>query len=142
MSNIVDLDHNPKRIRFILSGLADPAEPIRNFRLVAASRLDVKYHHTALRVVLPVDLELTKYSCDPYSTTEDQRTLRQLSAIPIVKVNGKWIAMQDLWPAYPPHRWHEVLRTKGLYGTLSARGYLRQEQYAKYLESKQEGISV
>lgn len=122
-----------KRIRYILCGRADPDDPICHFRLVSAPMLSVNSDHGALRVILPEDLKLTKLSCDPYSTTDDTRTLRQLGAIPVVKVNGRWTEMSDLWPDYPPCEWFRVLYTKGLYGTLSPCGYLHQGEYKKYL---------
>lgn len=36
------------------------------------------YKLVALRVNIPDDKVLTKYRLDPYSTTEDQRTLNEL----------------------------------------------------------------
>lgn len=125
---------NKPRVRYILSGLANPDEPISCFRLVAATMLRGDSDHEALRVVLPDDLTLNKYTCDSYSTTEDARTLQELGATPVVKVDGKWTEMPELWPSNPPCEWYHRLRENGLYGTLSERGYLNRERYEEYLE--------
>lgn len=70
------------RVRYILSGGVKPTDPINRYRLIAANSLDPEYGGmTAIRVTLPDDLELTKYSCDPYSTTDDPRTLEELGYV-------------------------------------------------------------
>lgn len=125
------------RIRYITCGLADPDEPISHFRLIAGCTFGYIHADSALKVELPPDLKLTPSRWDRYSTTEDARTLRQLGAVPVVKVNGKWKRMPELWPAYQPHEWYKVLwKEKGLYGTLSPRGYLNLERYQEYLRAK------
>ena len=125
-----------KCIRYILCGLAEPNEPINHFRLVAGSKICSETDHQALRVVLPDDLVLNKCCCDSYSTTTDTRPLQELGATPIVRINGKWIAMPNLWPAYQPHQWYLVLQKQQIYGTLSRRGYLPVEQYRVYMKEK------
>lgn len=125
------------RIRYITCGLADPDEPISHFRLIAGCTFGYIHADDALRVELPPDLKLTQSKWDRYSTTDDPRTLRQLGAVPVVKVDGKWKRMPELWPAHQPHEWYEVLRKeKGLYGTLSPCGYLNLERYQEYLRVK------
>jgi hypothetical protein len=66
-----------KRYRYILNGIALGEDNISDFRLIAGNNIKPDYN-VALRVEIPSDLKLTKYNCDPYSTTEDQRTLNEL----------------------------------------------------------------
>lgn len=67
------------RYRYILSGLALGKDKISDFRLIAGNMIKPSYNGaSALRVSIPADLELTKYSSDSYSTTDDQRTLDEL----------------------------------------------------------------
>ncbi len=71
-----------KRYRYIFCGVASPNDPISDFRLVSA--VIASYfmdERTCIRVEIPSDLELEKYSCDDYSTTYDQRTLKDLHAV-------------------------------------------------------------
>jgi hypothetical protein len=62
-----------------LNGVALGSDSISDFRLIAGNNVKPSYDGTiALRVNIPADLEMTKYSCDPYSTTNDERTLDEL----------------------------------------------------------------
>ena len=126
------------RIRYITCGVANQDEPISNFRLIAGCTFGYINACSALRVELPPDLKLIRSKWDRYSTTDDPRTLHQLGAVPVVKIDGRWKRMQELWPAYQPHKWYEVLRKRGLYATLSKRGYLSRAQYQTYLKEKEQ----
>lgn len=54
-------------------------DKISNFRLIAANNIKPSYNNfTAVRVVTPDDMELCKYSSDSYSTTKDNRTIKEL----------------------------------------------------------------
>lgn len=66
------------RRRYILCGVVAGTDKISDFRLIAANNMTSDYKSTAIRVNIPDDMELTKYSCDPYSTTRDERTLDEL----------------------------------------------------------------
>ena len=68
-----------KRYRYITNGMVLGTSPIGDFRLIAGNNIKPSYGYmTAIRVNIPDDMELTKYSCDPYSTTDDMRTLDEL----------------------------------------------------------------
>ncbi|MEK3955838.1 MULTISPECIES: hypothetical protein [unclassified Psychrobacillus] len=68
-----------KRYRYIMSGIALGDGKIGNFRLIAGNNIKPSYNgEVALRVNIPEDLKMNKYSCDSYSTTDDQRTLDEL----------------------------------------------------------------
>lgn len=130
-----------KRVRYIGSGLADPDDPVSDFRLVAGCILGRTNTSEALRIDLPANLELDKCKGDRYSTTKDSRTLEQLGAVPVVKVDGQWTPMPDLWPKHQPADWSKVLRARGFYGTSSERGYLERDRYEEYLNrDKNKGV--
>lgn len=68
-----------KRYRYILNGCVLGKDKICDYRLIAGNNIKPSYNgESALRVCIPDDLKLVKYSCDPYSTTEDKRTLDEL----------------------------------------------------------------
>lgn len=68
-----------KRYRYITNGTVVGSNPICDFRLLGANNITKPYDGAiALRVVIPDDLVLEKWSCDPYSTTDDKRTLDEL----------------------------------------------------------------
>lgn len=82
-----------KRYRYVLNGVALGEDKISDFRLIAGNNIKPSYDgQTALRVSIPNDLKLTKYSCDPYSTTEDERTLDELGYDILIwhEEKGKW----------------------------------------------------
>lgn len=118
------------RYRYITSGIVDTNGPISNYRLIASNNLGNS--HSAIRVRIPTDLKLIKYSCDPYSTTEDKRTINQLGYDIIIKLNGKWVVKNDL-KGNQQHTFHEILRQQSLYVTLE--GYMTLDKYEKYLDN-------
>lgn len=69
------------RYRYITNGSCNPTEPIYKFRLIShrvigsTAKVAGSYFY---RVNIPDDLQLTKYWCDPYSTTNDTRTIGEL----------------------------------------------------------------
>jgi hypothetical protein len=68
-----------KRYRYITNGVVVGEHKIRDYRLIAGNNIKPSYNgKIALRVSIPDDLELEKWSCDPYSTTDDERTLDEL----------------------------------------------------------------
>ena len=53
-----------KRYRYIFCGLVKPTDPISNFRLVSAvTAANMMESRNCIRVEIPADLELKKYSC-------------------------------------------------------------------------------
>lgn len=83
-----------KRYRYILNGVALGGDGICDFRLIAGNNIKPSYNgEVAIRVNIPDDLKLTKYNCDPYSTTEDRRTLDELGYDVLIwyKKDRKWI---------------------------------------------------
>lgn len=113
-----------KKYRYVLTGLVDENEPISNFRLIAGNNIGSKYSGaTAIRVQIPDDLLLTKYSCDLYATTEDNRTINELGydVIAYNENTNKWVVLNELkgeqphemnvvvrYPEFRPERWSDI----------------------------------
>ena len=71
-----------KRYRYIFCGLVNPTDSISDFRLVSAvTAANMLESRNCIRVEIPADLTLHKWSCDSYSTTYDKRTLKELNAV-------------------------------------------------------------
>ena len=83
------------KYRYILAGNVKPSDPISAFRLIGASNLG--YANFAIRIIVD-DVELIKYSCDCYSTTNDTRTLAELGYDCMIRINWKWTVCNDLRP--------------------------------------------
>lgn len=83
-----------KKYRYICCGIAKSTDRISDFRLIGGSQL--LEERVVLRVIIPDDLKLLKYSCDNYSTTEDTRTLEELGCDVMVWINRKWVIRNDL----------------------------------------------
>ena len=98
------------RYRYILAGNVNPSDPISAYRLIGASNLGSA--SSAIRIVVD-DVDIIKYSCDCYSTTDDTRTLAELGYDCMVRINWKWTVRNDLRPetkddVFAPHeRMHE-----------------------------------
>ena len=84
-----------KKYRYISCGIAKSTDKISDFRLIGGSQLFPE-EGVVLRVVIPDDLKLSKYSCDSYSTTEDPRTLEELGCDVMIRINGRWIIKNNL----------------------------------------------
>ncbi|AKQ08374.1 hypothetical protein PQE66_gp059 [Bacillus phage PBC2] len=68
-----------QRYRYITNGTVIGSDQICDFRLIAGVKMTHPYNGAvALRVKIPEDLILEKWRCDPYSTTDDKRTLDEL----------------------------------------------------------------
>ena len=84
-----------KKYRYISCGIAKSTDKISDFRLIGGNQLFPE-ERVVLRVVIPDDLKLSKYSCDSYSTTEDPRTLEELGCDVMIRINGRWIIKNNL----------------------------------------------
>lgn len=83
-----------KRYRYVLNGCVLGSDKISDFRLIAGNNIKPSYSgEVALRVLIPDDLELEKWSSDPYSTTDDERTLDELGYDVMIwnRDKKKWI---------------------------------------------------
>ena len=85
-------------------------------------------------------IELEKYSCDSYSTTNDDIKLRDLNPKVFIRKDDKWQIDEDLTNKWlkgdiPNNDFYEYLtKEKGLKPTL--RGYYTEEGYVGYEEKE------
>lgn len=123
-----------KRYRYITNGMAVPEDKVSDFRLIAQNKIG--FMSQAFRIEIPDDMVLTKYSCDEYSTTDDERTLAQLHCVPVVKIKSIWRVMSRL-ADFLPCNWFIHLRELGYVGTTDHRiGYLPKQEFEQYITQK------
>lgn len=125
---------NGPRVRYITAGIANRNDPVSDFKLAAVGMISKTL--IAIKVIIPNDMDLKKYRGDSFATTKDKRTLNALGAVPVVRIDGKWVEMPQLWDYGWPHTWHEKLSQMGYTATSSARGYLTQKQFRRYMDKK------
>ena len=99
-----------KRYRYIFCGLVKPTDPISDFRLVSAvTAANMMESRNCIRVEIPADLELERFSCDTYSTTYDKRTLKELHAVVYDRCLGRIDEnLNEMWLAgkIQPHQFY------------------------------------
>lgn len=86
------------RHRYITNGVVLGEDIISNYRLIAGNNIKPSYGgESVIRVNIPDDLKLTKYKSDPYSTTDDQRTLIELGYDVLIwnVKKKKWIVRNE-----------------------------------------------
>lgn len=127
-----------KKYRYISNGCAKPSDPISNFRLIGGNQLkslDCRFNDV-IRVEIPDDMVLEKYSCDGYSTTEDVRTLEELRYNVIVRFKDGFVRRPDFEQRQPDESIldgiSEKLREEGYYLTDDA--YLDKHDYKAYMD--------
>lgn len=81
------------KYRYITNGAAKPSDMICHYRLIGGRNM--LSAQSCIRVKVN-DVELEKWSCDPYSTTEDKRTLEKLGCDIMVRINWKLTVRNDL----------------------------------------------
>ena len=87
-----------KRYRYITNGSCTPNESVSSYRLIGGN--NINHHLDAIRIEIPDDMELEKWSCDSYSTTEDTRLIKDLNPCVLVRVNMKMTYFDDLQKAW------------------------------------------
>lgn len=115
---------------YICSGDSSLSTPINTLHLIPAESLDS--HSEAWNITVPDDMHIAD-SGYGYFCTEDSRTLRQLSAMPIVKVFGKWSPFPALI-AFPINVWREKLAIAGYMPPVhEAVGYIPKATWNAFL---------
>lgn len=119
-----------KRYRYITCGTCTPDDNVSDFRLVGPNNLG---DQDGIRIELPSDFELEKWSCDCYSTTNDERKVRDLNPKVMVRVNNRLTCIENLHNAWlngevQPHEFGNYLREhNNLDGWLKF-GFITHEQ--------------
>jgi len=79
-----------KKYRYVLSGGVKLTDPVNHYRLVAGNNIKPSYWGaTAIRINAE-GMELEKWSCDSYSTTEDKRLLQELEPAHMIWTGTYW----------------------------------------------------
>lgn len=87
------MNYSRKQYRYILTGYADFDSPICNYKMVSQNHFPDDTNNPitqAIRFLLPDNLKLKKVKGAFYSTTKDSRSLRDINAKIVVKMNGRW----------------------------------------------------
>lgn len=101
-----------QKFRYVTNGCAVGANALSDFRLIAGNNLKPEFNgDTALRVRIPDDLKLEKWSSDTYSTTDDKRTLDELGYDVVVfsKTRNRWLVCNEL-KGIEPHEFYLHIR--------------------------------
>ena len=83
-----------KRYRYITSGVVKATDKVSDYRLIGINQ--VYGMSDFIRIEIPDDLKLEKWSCDCYSTTEDERTVAEFNPTVMIRVNGEVRADKEL----------------------------------------------
>ena len=94
-----------KRYRYIGCGATRLEGSISDYRLLSNRNY---MGSSCIRVEIPDDMELIKYSYDSYSTTGDRRLIKDLKPCAMICKNGRWVIQNELLK-YPIHEWHEYV---------------------------------
>lgn len=125
------------RYRYITAGIVHMDDQVNQFRLVAGNKLGMLRNTlTMLRVTIPDDMELTKYDCDEYSTTDDTRQIVELHPLPMSRVNGRLKAFPEL--LYDPREtWEDAMRSRyGLWPTTDGTWLTKDRWVERVAESQ------
>lgn len=119
------------RYRYITCGLAKMSDPVCDFRLIGGTNMS--FAISAIRICIPDDMVLKK---DPsgYSTTSDKRPLKELDAIPIVRINGKFKPFPSLINV-EVGQWDQVFMENFRLIPTDI-GYLTETQFRNYMTKR------
>ena len=118
------------KYRYITTGLASPDDRLSDFSLISGREMGG--FSDFIRIEVPDDIKLEKWSCDPYSTTDSDTLLKDLNPKVAVRFNGKIKTdeeLTDLWlkGKIEPHQFYENLESRGFTGYIRY-GYLDEKQ--------------
>lgn len=121
-----------KRYRYITNGLCTPNDSVSSYRLIGGN--NVSHHSSAIRIEIPDDMELEKWSCDSYSTTEDARHIKDLNPRVMIRVNMKMTCFDDLRKAWlegkvEPHAFSKYMEQHHNYRMWLKFGFITDLQY-------------
>ena len=92
-----------KRYRYIGCGTTTLNDCVNEFRLLANR---THMGGSCIRIEIPNDMELIKYTYDSYSTTGDKRLIKDLNPCAMIYKNGRWVIQNELLK-YPIHEWYK-----------------------------------
>ncbi len=133
-----------KKYRYILCGVVEPDEPVSNFRLIAPSTVTRQYRCSqewnthAIRVDV-TGMELEKWSCDPYSTTDCDTPVKDLNPEVYIRLNGKWQPFKKLTDKWSkgeiqPHEFYRFLEDECGFNSRTE-GFFTDDKMEEYEEA-------
>lgn len=122
--------------RYILNGIVDPETSISQYHLIAQNHFPEDQNHPiteAVRIPIPTNLKLKHKRGNLYNTTDDKRSLADLHAALVVKINGRWKENPFGWTLktmQPAHVMQAMLRNQYYYTIL---GYMDKDRYRFFI---------
>ncbi|MEE3344639.1 MAG: hypothetical protein VZS44_11135 [Bacilli bacterium] len=83
-----------KYFRYILCGVCNPTDPLSDYRLIGNNQIGQSAD--MIRVEIPDNVELQKWSCDSYSTTDSKVRIKDLNPKVLIRINGKLHINEEL----------------------------------------------
>lgn len=119
------------KYRYILCGTCRPDDIVGDFRLIGGNNL--RFAHNAIRIEIPVDMALEKFSCDSYATTESKLHIRELNPKVCTRINTRMTVDEDMTAIWlkgecEPHEFYKYMEQRG-YESNQYFGYVTNEQY-------------
>ena len=130
-----------RKYRYILTGGVKPSDPISEYRLLSPQIVTRQFHgcdnvtSDAIRVDV-TDVELEKWACDDYYTTDDNTHIVNLNPKIFLMKNWKWREEKDLTNKWlrgelkDNHVWTHITENTDWYST--DRGYFTKDKYIEY----------
>lgn len=112
-----------KRYRYITCVDTNLDDPVSKFRLIGGSNMFPSSGWGTIRIEIPDDMVLEKWNCDPYSTTEDTRKIKDLNPCVSVRINGRRVIRNDLLE-HTKNDYSTILRNEGY--RLTNEGYTKK----------------
>lgn len=117
---------NNKKYRYIWCGGCYIDDKISNYRLISSKT------NSCIQVEIPDDMELNKYSCDSYSTTYDERLIKDLNPQAIIYVNNRYEIHNELLEYKVCEWWKFKDKYKDVLGELYKKYRNRNTNFDKY----------
>ena len=127
------MNYTRKTYRYILNGRVNPNQQISQYKLVSQNHFP-NDTNIAIRFLLPSDMQITQEKKASYSITKDERTLTDLNAEIVVKMNGRWKAnpFGISLKTTQPYLVHDIMTKNGYY--ISYYGYLDAQRYKYFID--------
>ena len=119
-----------KHYRYVCCGVCGPTEPVSHFRLIGGT--NVGHESSVVRIEIPDDMKLEKW--DLYSTTNDERLLKELNPRVMVRVNNKLTYFEGLQKDWldnkvQPHEFHTYMSEHYGYKMWLKFGFITKMQF-------------
>lgn len=129
------MNYTRKIYRYLLNGIVSLNDPISQYKIVAQNKFPIQDGFPiayAIRFLVPDDLKLKQQKGTSYSITQDTRSLADLQAHIVIKINGRWkenpfgLSLENI----QPHQIHMEMLRQGYF--ITPFGYLDKARYLYY----------